>query len=90
MKIIIDKKGELESAKYTIDLSEINYPYAIRNAIEIALQLDGKSDGEIYDIFGRSEVCEPDKEWIDRNVSSTQELTNPAGKMYEVAGCSIP
>jgi hypothetical protein len=56
MVIIIDKKGEHQSPKITIDTKECHYPYAIRESIELALKLDGHEEDMIKEIFGRSRV----------------------------------
>jgi hypothetical protein len=45
MKIII-KRNE-HQPEVTIDLSTVQYPYAIRESLELALRLDGYSDSTI-------------------------------------------
>jgi hypothetical protein len=62
MKIIIDRKGESQTPKVTIDLKTCHYPYAIRNAIELALELDGYDEITIKQVFNRQNdvKCEPE------------------------------
>jgi|TARA_B110000908_G_C10075681_1_gene367189 hypothetical protein len=66
MVIIIDKKGEHQSPKITIDTKDCHYPYAIKESIELALKLDGHEENMIREIFGRSRVecdgAQPDEE----------------------------
>lgn len=50
MKIII-KRNE-QTAKHIIDTKNCHYPYAIRNAIELALELDGYTKETIKEVFG--------------------------------------
>jgi len=50
MKIII-KRNE-QTPEHTIDLQTCTYPYAIRDAIELALELDGYSKETISEVFG--------------------------------------
>ena len=53
MKIEINRNNEeSESAIVVIDTKTCNYPYAIRNAIELALKLDGYTKETIQEIFG--------------------------------------
>jgi hypothetical protein len=59
MKIIIDRSEE-ESQRpvVTIDTKTCHYPYAIREAIELALELDGYSRETIREVFGATpEMC---------------------------------
>ena len=52
MKIEINRNyDETQSAIITIDTKTCIYPYAIRNAIELALKLDGFSKETIQEIF---------------------------------------
>lgn len=53
MKIVIDKKDESQTPKVIIDTKKCYYPYAIKNAIELALELDGHDKDTIAEIFGR-------------------------------------
>ena len=61
MKIII--KRDEQTAKHTIDTKNCHYPYAIRNAIELALELDGYTKETIREVFGimPDAIPEPDK-----------------------------
>ena len=54
MKIIIDKNKSIgrESPVVTIDTKTCHYPYAIRDAIELAMELDGYSKETIREAFG--------------------------------------
>ena len=52
MKLLIDKNSENHSAKVTIDTTDCHYPYAIRDAIRLALKLDGYTEETIDEIFG--------------------------------------
>lgn len=53
MKIIIEREqSESQTPIVTIDTKTCLYPYAIRNAIELALELDGHSKGTINEVFG--------------------------------------
>lgn len=63
MKIIIDRKGESQTPKVTIDIKDCHYPYAIRNAIELALELDGYTKETIQGVFGitQGEKCKEEE-----------------------------
>ena len=53
MKIIIERnQSERQTAIVTIDTRTCNYPYAIREAIELALEIDGYSKEAINEVFG--------------------------------------
>lgn len=52
MKIIINRKLENETPKVTIDTKDCHYPYAIKDALEMALKLDGYSQETINEVFG--------------------------------------
>lgn len=54
MKIIIDKNRSIgrEAPVVTIDTKTCHYPYAIRDAIELAMELDGYSKETIREVFG--------------------------------------
>jgi len=58
MKIIIDRNtlDSRQSAVVEIDTKYCHYPYAIREAIELALKLDGHDERTIDDIFCRERV----------------------------------
>jgi len=52
MKIIIERnQSENQSPIVTIDTKTCDYPYAIRNAIKLALEIDGYSEGRINAVF---------------------------------------
>lgn len=54
MKIsIVRNDEERQTHEIEINLSKLTYPYAIRNTIELALELDGYSKNTINEIFGR-------------------------------------
>ena len=54
MKIIVKRKNdERHSPIVTIDTKTCHYPYAIRDALELALELDGYDKGTINEVFGR-------------------------------------
>jgi hypothetical protein len=59
MKIIIDRNNyERQSPIVTIDTKDCHYTYAIRNALKLALELDGYSERTINEVFGIMEdVC---------------------------------
>tara|TARA_R110000782_G_scaffold245344_2_gene332064 strand:- start:328 stop:525 length:198 start_codon:yes stop_codon:yes gene_type:complete len=53
MKIIIEREcDESQTPIVTIDTKTCHYPYAVRNAIELALELDGYSKETIREVFG--------------------------------------
>jgi len=59
MKIVIEpNKNERQTPEVIIDTRTCNYPYAIRDAIELALELDGYDKSTINEVFG----IMPDKE----------------------------
>ena len=54
MKIEINRtNSETQRPVVVIDTKTCNYPYAIRDAIELALELDGYSKETIQEVFGR-------------------------------------
>ena len=59
MKIVV-KKNE-QQPEITIDLKDVHYPYAIRNAILLALEIDGFSEDSIAEVFNQMPdvKCEP-------------------------------
>jgi hypothetical protein len=62
MKIIIERsKYEHQGANVTIDTEGLIYPYAIREALELALEIDGHSKQAIAEVFGQmtDAPCEP-------------------------------
>ena len=55
MKIIIESKNrESQTPIVTINTKTCHYPYAIRNAIKLALEIDGYTKETINEVFGRS------------------------------------
>ena len=60
MKININRDdSESQTPMITIDTKTCHYPYAIRNAIELALELDGYTKETINEVFGRTPTaCE--------------------------------
>tara|TARA_X000001382_G_C3176557_1_gene181139 strand:+ start:326 stop:766 length:441 start_codon:yes stop_codon:yes gene_type:complete len=53
MKIIIERnQSEIQTPIVTIDTKTCHYPYAIRGAIELALEIDGYSKETINEVFG--------------------------------------
>lgn len=62
MKIIVERnQDEWQTPVVTIDLKTCYYPYAIRNAIELALELDGYDASTIKQVFNQMSdaMCEP-------------------------------
>jgi hypothetical protein len=61
MKIIINRNSlsERQSAIVTVDTKHCHYPYAIRESIELAMELDGYTKETIDEVFGRrmAETC---------------------------------
>ena len=54
MNIIIERnQSESQTPLVTMDTKTCNYPYAIRNAIELALEIDGYSKETINEVFDR-------------------------------------
>jgi hypothetical protein len=58
MKIIINRNtpDSRQSAVVEIDTKYCHYPYAIREAIELALKLDGYDERTIDDVFYKQRV----------------------------------
>jgi hypothetical protein len=53
MKIIIERnQSENQSPIVTIDTKTCHYPYAIRDAMKLALELDGYTKETINEVFG--------------------------------------
>ena len=53
MKIIIERnQSERQTPIVTIDTKTCYYPYAIRNALKLALEIDGYSEETINEVFG--------------------------------------
>ena len=59
MKIIIERKqSEIQTPIVTIDTKTCHYTYAIRNAIMLALEIDGYDKGTINEVFRMGQdVC---------------------------------
>jgi hypothetical protein len=58
MIITINRTNEeRQTAIVTIDTRSCNYPYAIREALELALKLDGYSNNTIDEVFERNQDC---------------------------------
>ena len=60
MRIIIDNRDfdSTQRPLVTIDTHTCTYPYAIRNAIELALELDGYTKETINEVLGiTQDVC---------------------------------
>ena len=64
MKIIIDRNSpnSRQFAIVEIDTKECSYPYAIRDAITLALDLDGFSKETIDEVFYRMHLEEKKSE----------------------------
>jgi len=62
MEIIVKRnQDERQSPIVTIDLKTCHYPYAIRDALQLALQLDGYDISTIKEVFNQmpDTKCEP-------------------------------
>jgi hypothetical protein len=56
MIITINRTNEQrQTAIVTIDTKSCNYPYAIREALELALKLDGYSNYTIDEVFEKNQ-----------------------------------
>lgn len=53
MKIVV-KRNE-QTPEITIDLKDVHYAYAIRDALMLALEIDGFTQGNINDVFNLGE-----------------------------------
>lgn len=65
MKIIIDRNtpDSRQSSIVTIDTKHCHYPYAIKEAIELALKLDGYSKETISEVFNNyNDECKKSNE----------------------------
>lgn len=56
------KDGERQKPIVTIDTETCHYPYAIMEALELALRLDGYDESTIKQVFNRQNdaKCEPE------------------------------
>ena len=65
MKIVIttNKNDERQAPEVTINTKGLTYPYAIKNAIELALSIDGYTQQVIDQVFNQyqDKACEPDE-----------------------------
>lgn len=53
MKITIERNdNEIQRPIVTINTETCHYPYAIRNALKLALELDGYDESTINEVFG--------------------------------------
>jgi hypothetical protein len=54
--------GERQKPNVTIDTKTCSYPYAIIEALELALRLDGYDESTIKQVFNRQTdmICEPE------------------------------
>jgi hypothetical protein len=53
MKIIVERNNDgRQYPIVTIDTKTCHYPYAIRNALILALELDGYTSNDINEVFG--------------------------------------
>lgn len=55
MRIIV--KRDQDSAEIAIDTKDCRYPYAIRDAISLALREEGYMDDTINEVFGIMPDC---------------------------------
>jgi hypothetical protein len=51
LKIVV-RRNEREP-KITIDLKGVHYPYAIRDAIKLALEIEGFTEQKILEVFNQ-------------------------------------
>jgi hypothetical protein len=67
MEITINRSNEeRQSPIVVIDTKTCHYPYAIRNAIQLALELDGYAKdiiNEVFNQYGLDAKCEPNDLW---------------------------
>ncbi len=77
MRIIIDNRDfdSTQRPLVTIDTHTCTYPYAIRNAIELALKLDGHDEATIKEIFGiMPDVCCEEKPLNQNNETDSSRM----------------
>lgn len=60
MKIVIKQNEQV--AEHTIDTKDCIYPYAIKRAFRLAMELDGFAKQTIDEVFGESEDVKCDTE----------------------------
>jgi len=75
MKIIVkNTNSERQSPEVTIDTSTCHYPYAIREALQLALELDGYDKETINEVFNQTPVvCKQDLGGQDEAEQVTKE-----------------
>ena len=61
MKIVI-KRNE-QQPEVTFDLKDVHYPYAIRDAIQLALEIDGFTKETIAEVFNQMPDVKKDSEY---------------------------
>ena len=59
MKIVVRRNEQ--QPEITIDFKDVHYPYAIRDAIKLALQIEGFTEQTISEVFNEmpDAKCEP-------------------------------
>lgn len=59
LKIIVRRNEQ--TPEITIDLKDVYYPYAIREAIQLALEIEGFTEQTILEVFNQmpDAKCEP-------------------------------
>ena len=59
MKIVVRRNEQ--QPEITIDFKDVHYPYAIRDAIKLALEIDGFTKETIAEVFNQmpDAKCEP-------------------------------
>jgi len=79
MKITVtNTNSERQAASVTIDTKGLNYPYAIREAIELALRLDGYQEDTIREVFNRyPDACKPPAALEKVGIESNTVLKTP-------------
>lgn len=74
------KDGERQKPIVTIDTETCHYPYAIREAIELALELDGYTKETIDEVFGRQrEDCKVESEPTGAGNTLAVDASKPSG-----------
>jgi len=57
MKIIIERnQSDSQTPIVTINTETCHHPYAIKKAIELALEIDGHTEQTIDEVFGRQRM----------------------------------
>ena len=62
LKIIVRRNEQ--TPEITIDLKDVHHPYAIRDAIKLALEIEGFTEQTISEVFNQmpDTKCEPQRE----------------------------